>query len=618
MRRNTHTSPGLTVTQRETPKKARQRTQRKAPKSQTQPPPKTASSEVPVDDSTQKAEEWPDNQPGIDFDTALISAALGVSRPSVPVREAATLACSLVTKPRAWVGPVAKLVGQLGQIAVGKLDQEPAVGDRRYADPAWKHPLFRAFAQTHRAVGATVEEIIDRALEDPGDLYRMHLATSNITAALSPANNALTNPAALKMTFETRGQNLTLGSKRFIVDMLDPPRIPARSEPGRFTLGVDVAATPGAVVLRTPTFELLQYSPTTKQVLDEPLLMIPSLVNKYYLTDLAPNRSMVEFAVNSGLQVFHVSWVNPGPDHRTLDLDEYVAAIVKAIDSVKAITGRDRLHVFGTCAGGQLTTIALAHLAHLGRHEEIASYTLPVCIMDHGSDASLSGMLNQRAATKALDRMTRIGYIDGRVLGGTLQFMRPIDGIWSAFVQRYLLAENVPRVDLFHWSEDTTNLPAALARDLMELTLENRLMRPGAQRVLGTPVDLKKLTAPAYLVAGTRDHMTEWRSCFSTTRMTNSPTRFILVNAGHLQAILQMPNGRPIGFRTAPVRTEEPDVWLETAGHQDGSWWDDWRAWLESNSTGTRQAPSGLGSAALPPIGAAPGRYVRRRLDTTP
>lgn len=574
------------------------------------PPPQAKPSKEP--------DKWPDSHPGIDFDSALLSAALGASRPSLPTREALTLSVNVVKNPRALLGPVASLAGKLGKIAIGKLDLDPAIGDRRYADPAWKHPLFRAMAQTHRAVGATIEEIVDRALTDPGDLYRMHLATTNITAALSPANAALTNPAALKKTFETGGSNLVLGSKRFIVDMLDPPRIPARSEPGRFTLGVDVAATPGAVVLRTPTFELLQYSPTTPDVLAEPLLMVPSLINKYYLTDLAPNRSMVEFAVNSGVQVFHVSWVNPGAEQRTLDLDEYTAAIVTAVDTVREITQQPRVHMYGTCAGGQLTTIALAHLAYLGRQDEIASYTLPVCIMDHGNDASLSGMLNQGSASRAMDRMMQVGYIDGRVLGGTLQYMRPVDGIWSAWVQRYLLAEHVPRVDLFHWSEDTTNLPAALSRDLMELTLENRLVRPGAQRVLGTPVDLSLLTAPAYLIAGTRDHMTEWRSCFSTTRMTNSPTRFILVNAGHLQAILQMPTGRPIGFRTAPVTTGDPAEWLETAEHQDGSWWDDWRSWLGEQSSGTRPAPTGLGSETHPPLGAAPGRYVRRRLDTSP
>lgn len=346
--------------------------------------------------------------------------------------------------------------------------------------------------------------------------------------------------------------------------------------------------------------------------------MVPSLINKYYLTDLAPNRSMVEYMVNSGLQVFHVSWVNPSAQHRDLDLDEYTAAIVAAIDAVREISGQHRVNVLATCAGGQLTTIALAHLAHLGRHDEIASYTLPVCVMDHGSDASLTGMLSQGSATRAMDRMNRIGYIDGRVLGGTLQYMRPIDGIWTAWIQRYLLAENVPRVDLFHWSEDTTNLPAALARDLMGLTLENRLLRPGAQRVLGGPVDLSLLTAPAYLVAGGRDHLTEWRSCFSTTWMTSSPSRFVLVNAGHLQAILQMPNGKPIGFKTGPIATKDPDEWLAGATQHGGSWWDDWRAWLDEQSSGTRPAPTGLGSDALPPLGAAPGRYVRRRLDASP
>jgi polyhydroxyalkanoate synthase len=561
---------------------------------------------------------WPLRPPGIDFDSALLTAALGFTRRPLALRECATLIRQLALGPERLIQPLSRLAGETARIATGRSRSEPGSGDRRYQDRSWTtNPVFRALAQQHTAIASAVEDVLDRAELSAADRFRLELIAVNVLAALAPANWPATNPAAWKATIDTGAHNLVLGAQRFTYDIRQPSRLPARSEPGEFTLGEELAATPGAVVLRTPVMELLQYDTTSDEVLTEPLLIVPSLINKYYLTDLASGRSLVEHTVREGAQTFHVSWINPDKTHRSFDLDTYIAAIVEALDAVKEVTGAERVHVVGTCAGGQLLAIAIAYLTELGRHDEIATYTLPVCVMDHSDQASLSGLLSREMVDAAATRIERDGLVDGRTLGGALAWLRPTDGIWWPWVQRYLLATDIPRLDLFHWAEDTANLPARLVLDLFELMLDNKLTKPNALRVLGRPIDLSRISNPAYLMAGLNDHLTAWRSCYATTRMVGSEVCFVLVPAGHLQAILQAPGPRALEFRTAPATPAGPDAWLETATAHPGSWWDHWLGWLAQHSAGKRAAPVKLGSDTHPPLDQAPGTYIRRRLDQT-
>jgi len=546
----------------------------------------------------------------------LLTATLGLARRPFAIRESVALAARLVRKPDALTGPLGRLLADGGRIATGRSDIDPRKGDRRYGDASWQgNRFFRALAQGHSAAADTVEDILDEAGLDPADDYRVRLLAVNIVAALAPANWPLTNPAAWKAAIDTGGGNLVLGARRFGHDVRQPSRLPARSEPGDFVLGEELAATPGSVVLRTPVMEVLQYDPATPAVKTEPLLIVPSLVNKYYLTDLSPGRSLVEYVIKQGMQVFHISWINPEPEHRDQDLDTYVSAILEALDAVRAITRAEQAHALGVCAGGQLLTIALAHLAALGRQDEVASYTLTVSVLDHADPASPTGLMTRETASEAMTRIDREGIVDGRRLQSSLAWLRPVDSIWWAWVQRYLLAADIPRVDLFSWSEDTTNLSAGLVRDLMELTLGNLLTQPGALTVLGRPVDLKRVQAPAYLIAGLTDNLTPWRSCYRTANMVGSRACFVLVSGGHLQAILRPPGGRAAGYQTAATTPEDPEEWVERATPQEGTWWDHWLAWLDRRSSGTRPAPRRPGDDDHPAIGPAPGTYVRRRLD---
>ena len=560
--------------------------------------------------------DWIADQPGINFDAALLAGTLGVVRRSFAWRETARLGARLARRPRRAARPAGRLVGDAARIAVGRSAIEPARRDRRYSDRAWRdNVLFKGLAQGHAALAVAVSDLLDAAELSPADDYRLRLLAINLIEAVAPANWPWSNPAAWKAIIDTCGGSLVTGGRRLADDVSRPPHLPVRSAPSQFKLGSDLAATPGSVVLRTPVLELIQYDPVTPDVKAEPVLVVPSLVNKYYLTDLSPGRSLVEYTIGAGAQVFHISWVNPGEEHRAFDLDTYVAGIVEALDAVRAITGVERAHAVGVCAGGQLLTIALAHLAALGRQEEVASLTLTVAVLDHSEPASPTGLMDRAAAAKAVERVRREGFVDGRRLQAALAWLRPIDSIWWAWVQRYLLVADLPKMDLFYWSEDTTNLPAGLVCDLIELTLENKLTRPGSLTVLGTPIDLGAVRVPAYVIAGLTDNLTPWRSCYETAGMLGSRVSFVLVTGGHLQAILRPPGGRSAGYRLARHTPADPDEWLARSSFHDASWWDHWLSWLERRSSGRRAAPADAGSVDFPVVEPAPGTYVTRRLD---
>jgi polyhydroxyalkanoate synthase len=553
--------------------------------------------------------------PAAGLDASLLKAVLGVARRPVGARETVALARRLARHPGRAAGPVADLIPEAARILAGRSELQPWVSDRRYDDVAWRgNPVFRALAQVHAALADAVDELLDEAHLDPRDDYRLRIATANLLAALAPANFPLLNPAALKAMIDTGGRNLLVGTQRFLKDIRTPPRLPVRSHPGDFELGRDVAATPGAVVLRTKVMELIQYEPATPEVHAEPLLMVPSLVNKYYLTDLSPGRSLVEFLVNGGFQTFSMSWINPDKRHREFGLDTYVSAILEALDAVLSITGAGRAHTLGYCAGGELLAIAAAHLAASSAERRIATMTLPMCVMHHADPASPGGLLTREMVRLVTAEAGRKGVFAGGTLQGAVAWLRPIDSVWWGWVQRYLLAAQIPKFDMFYWSEDITNVPAALVRDVLEIALENSLAHPGKLTVLGKPVDMRKVKVDAYLIAGLTDHLTQWQSCYRTVRILGSRCEFVLVTGGHLQVVLRPPGARAGVFRTAPSAPSDPDAWLRQATQHQGSWWEHWLDWLERRSRGSTAAPTRLGNDQLPVLEPSPGTYVRTRV----
>ena len=545
------------------------------------------------------------------LDTMLTDATRGPLRRLLPGRAAVKLAAKLTVRPDTVVTRGAQLAGELAKVGIGRSALEPAKGDRRFKDDAWRgNPAFKRLLQSYLAAGKAVDGLIDDAGLDWRSERQVRFAAENVLDALSPSNAPLTNPAVLKAALDTGGRNFARGAANFARDMAKPPRIPSMVDTSAFTVGEDIAVTPGAVVLRTPVFELLQYKPQTSKVHEYPLLLTPPMINKYYIADLAPDRSMMEYAVKHGQQVFAISWRNPTGSHADWDLDTYAGAVLEALEAVEEITGADKTHVMGLCAGGIVLSTVVAHLAAEGGQDRIAGMTLGVTVLDQHNAGTTGAFMGANTAMAATAESARKGYLSGRSLAGVFAWLRPNDLIWNYWVSNYLMGKTPPAFDILFWNADATNLPAALHRDFLDLALDNALTEPGAATVLGTPVDLSKITVDTYVVAGIADHITPWQNAYRTVNLLGAEPRFVLSTSGHIAALVNPPGNEKATFRVNAKLPEEPEAWLESASTTPGTWWDDWVAWLGDRSGAKKTARKTLGGKGHKPLGDAPGSYV--------
>ena len=546
------------------------------------------------------------------LDTMLTDATRGPLRRLLPGRAAVKLAAKLGTRPDTVVTRGAQLAAELAKVGLGRSELAPAKGDRRFKDDAWQgNPAFRRLLQGYLATGQALDGLIDDAGLDWRSERQIRFAAENVLDALAPSNAPMTNPAVWKAALDTGGRNFARGAANFARDMAKPPRIPSMVDTSAFTVGEDIAVTPGQVVLRSPVFELLQYKPQTKKVRERPLLLTPPMINKYYIADLAPGRSMMEHAVKHGQQVFAISWRNPTERHADWDLDTYAGAVLEALEAVEAITGSGSTHVMGLCAGGIVLSTVVAHLAATGQQDRIAGLTLGVTVLDQHNAGTTGAFMGQNTAIAATAESARKGYLSGRSLAGVFAWLRPNDLIWNYWVSNYLMGKKPPAFDILFWNADATNLPAALHRDFLRLALDNSLTQPGAATVLGTPVDLSKITVDTYVVAGIADHITPWQNAYRTVNLLGSPPRFVLSTSGHIAALVNPPGNEKASFRVNDELPEEPEAWLKSASQTPGSWWDDWTKWLGERSGEKRSARKQLGGKGYRPLGEAPGSYVK-------
>ncbi len=546
------------------------------------------------------------------LDTMLTDATRGPLRRLLPGRAAVKFAGKLATRPDTVVTRGAQLAGELAKITVGRSGLEPKKGDRRFKDDAWSgNPAFRRLLQSYLATGNTLDDLVGDAGLDWRSERQIRFALENVLDALAPSNAPLTNPAVLKAALDTGGKSFARGAVNFARDMSKPPRIPSMVDTSAFTVGEDIAVTPGAVVLRSPVFELLQYKPQTSKVLEKPLLLVPPMINKYYIADLAEGRSMLEYAVKHGQQVFAMSWRNPTESHADWDLDTYATAVLEALDAVEAITGSEDSHVLGLCAGGIVLSTVVAHLAAKGEQDRIAGLTLGVTVLDQHNAGTTGAFMGENTAMAATAESARKGYLSGRSLAGVFAWLRPNDLIWNYWVSNYLMGRTPPAFDILFWNADATNLPAALHRDFLELALDNSLTEPGKATVLGTPVDLSKITVDSYVVAGIADHITPWQNAYRTVNLLGSDPRFVLSTSGHIAALVNPPGNEKSTFRLNDAHPEAPEEWLKSASTTPGTWWDDWMEWLGERSGGKKTARKSLGGRGHKPLGDAPGSYVK-------
>jgi polyhydroxyalkanoate synthase len=549
------------------------------------------------------------------LDSLLAGATAGPVRRFQPDASLARWAIRLASQPGTVARQAVKLTADMTSIALGSSEIAPPRRDRRFADPAWTgNPLLKRTLQMYLALGGTAQDLLADADLDWRDNTRLQFLLTNFIAASAPSNNPALNPAAWKAFIDSGGLSLLRGLRAFTSDMASTPHIPTMVKPDAFTIGQDLAVTPGSVVLRTDVFELIQYKPTTPTVHQFPLLMVPPMINKYYITDLAPDRSMLEFFVAQGYQVFVISWRNPGKDARDWDVNTYGGAVTASISAAREITKAPKINIIGLCAGGILTSMVSAHLSATGQLDQVASLCLGVTLLDMTQAGTTVSLMDEGTAKASILASRARGYMDGRTLAGVFAWLRPDDLIWNYWVNNYLQGKTPPPFDILYWNADITKMPAALHRNFVEIAMSNALTKPGTVSMLGSPVDLSKIDVDSYVVAGIDDHIAPWAAAYRSTQLLGSSNiRFVLSNSGHIAAMVNPSSNPKASFRLAPSNPPGHREWLAQAETMQGSWWPDYTTWLADRSGGMKQAPRTLGSAKFRPLGPAPGTYVLQR-----
>ena len=545
------------------------------------------------------------------LDMLLADAALGPARRFIPGQAMARFAARLASRPQLVAGRLASLGGELARITAGRSELAAGPKDRRFTDPAWTgNPVLRRVLQAYLAGTATLAELQADAGLDWADNERVSFQLGNLAEALAPSNNPVLNPAFWKAAIDTGGGSVLAGARRLAADMATAPRVPSMVEPDAFAVGVDLAVTPGTVVLRTPVFELIQYTPATTEVRERPLLVVPPVINKYYIVDLAPGRSLVEYLVSAGQQVFMISWRNPDVRHRDWNLDTYGEAILAALAAARDITGADSALLLGLCSGGILAAMVAAHLAATGQDQQLSGLALAVTVLDQARAGLPAALLDQRTAQAAMAVSATRGYLDGAALAEVFAWLKPGDLIWNYWVNNYLLGRPPSPFDILFWNADTTRMPAGVHRDFIELALGNSLTVPGRATMLGSPVDLAAVGVDGYLVAGATDHLCPWQSCYRSTQLLGGDCRFVLARSGHIASMVSPVDNKKAVYRTAKDTPPDPTAWLDSAESVPGSWWPDFAGWLAARGGPEVPPPDRPGSDGLPPLDAAPGSYV--------
>jgi polyhydroxyalkanoate synthase subunit PhaC len=502
------------------------------------------------------------------------------------------------------------------RIAAGRSKLKPSKGDRRFKDEAWtENVAYRRIAQLYLAFARAADEVVGAEEIDWRSERRLRLAVENLTEALAPTNFLATNPAALKRVIDTGGSSLVDGVKQFARDMSSQPRIPSTVDRSKFEIGRNLALSPGSVVLRTPMLELIQYAPVTDKVRSVPVLMVSSMVNKYYVLDLAPGRSLIEHLIAAGHTVFAISWRNPTEDQRDWGIDRYARGVLSALDAIAEITGEERVNVAALCAGGMVVAGMASALAREGHGARLRSLTLSVCSIDSTHAGAAGAMITPDTAPWLNIEAARRGYVQGHQIAGSFAWMRPNEGVWSYWVNNYLMGKRPPAVDILYWADDATNIPGALNRDMVRISLENAFDGNSDMTCLGAPLDLKRVRCDSFVIAAESDHLTPWQSCYPATELLGGRSSFLLSAGGHISATVNPPGGSRGGYWAGPAGKQDADEWVAAAKHHDGSWWEHWSAWLTRRGGQPIPARSELGSAAHPPIEPAPGTYVHARSD---
>jgi len=488
------------------------------------------------------------------------------------------------------------------------------VADRRFAAPQWQTPIFDFIRQSYLAISDQIlqgVEALPAASEKQKEQLRF--AARGFVDAMSPSNFALTNPLVLEKAIETRGESLLRGLQNMLGDLAKGQL--THSDATAFEIGRNIATTPGKVVKRTALYELIQYAPTTPEVLAAPLLIFPPWINRFYILDLNPAKSFIRWAVEQGLSVFVVSWKSADASMKDVEWDDYVAAQIDAIETVRAGLKVSAVHTIGYCVAGTTLAATLAVLAAKGAADMVKSATFFTAQVDFSNAGELTNFIDDEQL-KALEQLSPEGFLDGRYMAATFNLLRGRDLIWNYVTNNYLLGQDYTPFDLLHWNGDTTNLPSKWHRSyLTDLYRDNLLVVPGALSVGGTPLDLSKVETPCYVQAGREDHIAPPESVWKITHHFVGPLRFVLAGSGHIAGVVNPPAAGKYQYWTNPAAVDTFVDFLAGATETRGSWWPDWLAWIRTSDDSSVPAKGARlpGKGALKAIDDAPGRYVKAR-----
>ncbi len=511
---------------------------------------------------------------------------------------------------KAWAEAQMKLLNH------DETEEAPKPSDKRFKSPLWEqNPYFNYLKEQYLLSSKAIEE----ATEDLGHLSfpeqrRVKFFTRQIVDLFSPSNFLATNPEALNKALETGGQSLVDGLEKLVSDLEDNGgRLAVKlADPNAFEIGENLATTEGSVVYQNRMFQLIQYKPTTENVHQIPLLIIPPWINKYYILDMKPKNSMVKYLVDQGYTVFIVSWINPDGSYRDVGIDTYLEeGLLTAIDVVRDISSEDKINMVGYCVGGTLLTMGLAWMAKK-KINKVNSATFFTTLTDFEDPGELNVFIEEGFLNSIEDDVKDKGYMDSFYLARTFSFLRANDLIYGPAIRSYMMGEAPPAFDLLYWNSDSPNLPARMTVEYLRgLYMDNDLAE-GRFEILGEKISIKSIRKPAYVLATENDHIAPWHASFKGLNQTRGKCRFVLSKAGHVAGVVNPASADKYGHWINEDRPDDLNKWQKEADYHDSSWWRDWNNWLIPKSG--KQVPAREpGTEKYKVIEAAPGAYVKKR-----
>ncbi|MFO1429654.1 MAG: class I poly(R)-hydroxyalkanoic acid synthase [Candidatus Competibacteraceae bacterium] len=495
----------------------------------------------------------------------------------------------------------------------------PEENDRRFKHDVWQdNYLFDFIKQAYLLTARWLQGVVSRVEKiDPKTKRKIEFYTRQFVDAMAPTNFPLTNPEVLRATIESGGANLLQGLSNLLTDLeRGRGKLAIRTtDLQAFKPGVNVAATPGKVIFQNELMQLIQYLPVTEQVFQRPILMVPPWINKFYILDLRPKNSFVKWWTEQGFTVFLISWVNPDKTLAEKTFEDYLLqGPVAALDVIEQATGESEVNCAGYCLGGTLLAAMAAYLTSLGYTDRIHSCTFFTTILDFSEPGELEVFIDEEQLSALEKRMERRGYLEGSEMAATFSLLRANDLIWAFFINNYLLGREPFPFDLLYWNSDSTRMPAKMHSFYLRNMYQRNLLRePGGIALAGVPIDLSKIQAPAYFLATIEDHIAPWKTVYAGSRLLSGPVHVALSGSGHIAGVINPPVSNKYCYWTNSTHPETPELWLGSAERHEGSWWVDWRQWIES-LTGPSVPARIPGAGRLPVIEDAPGSYVKVRL----